>query len=142
MILYKLICKDCKISFDSWFSSSREYDKLKKQKFLNCHACDSLNVQKTLMSPSILRSKNNIKIDNQAFKAKKIEKTLLEYQNFIKKNFDYVGENFSYEARSIHYENKKTSRGVYGTASKEDLKELNEEGIKVETMPWVKNIIN
>jgi hypothetical protein len=142
MILYKLICKDCEISFDSWFSSSREYDKLKKQKFLNCHACDSLNVQKTLMSPSILRSKNNIKIDNQAFKVKKIEKTFLEYQNFIKKNFDYVGENFSYEARSIHYENKKTSRGVYGTASKEDLKELNEEGIKVETMPWVKNIIN
>tara|TARA_B100000795_G_scaffold162328_1_gene121944 strand:- start:26 stop:454 length:429 start_codon:yes stop_codon:yes gene_type:complete len=142
MILYKLICKDCEVSFDSWFSSSGEYEKLKKQKFLNCHACDSLNVQKTLMSPSIFRSKNNTKIDNQELKAREIKKITSEYKNFIKKNFDYVGENFSYEARSIHYENKKTSRGIYGTATKDDLKELNEEGIKVETMPLVKNILN
>tara|TARA_B110000971_G_scaffold12233_1_gene11483 strand:- start:93 stop:521 length:429 start_codon:yes stop_codon:yes gene_type:complete len=142
MILYKLICKDCEVSFDSWFSSSGEYEKLKKQKFLNCHACDSLNVQKTLMSPSIFRSKNNTKIDNQELKAREIKKIASEYKNFIKKNFDYVGENFSYEARSKHYENKKTSRGIYGTVTKDDLKELNDEGIKVETMPLVKNILN
>ena len=42
----------------------------------------------------------------------------------------------------MHYDNKKASRGVYGTASKEDIKELNEEGIKVEMMPWVKNTRN
>ena len=138
MILYKLICKDCEVSFDSWFSSSGEYEKLKKQKFLNCHACDSLNVQKTLMSPSVFRSKNNIKTNNLELKAREVKKTISEYQNFIKQNFDYVGENFSYEARSAHYENKKTSRGVYGTASKKELKELKEEGIKVEMMPWVK----
>ena len=135
MILYKLICKDCETSFDSWFSSSKEYDNLKKQKFLNCHICDSLNVQKTLMSPSVFRTKNNVKINNQDLKIKKI---ISEHHNFIKNNFDYVGENFSYEARSAHYENKKTSRGVYGTASKKELKELKEEGIKVEMMPWVK----
>ena len=34
MILYKLICKDCKNSFDSWFSSSKEYEKLKKKNYL------------------------------------------------------------------------------------------------------------
>jgi len=135
MILYKLICKDCETSFDSWFSSSKEYDNLKKQKFLNCHICDSLNVQKTLMSPSVFRTKNNVKTNNQDLKIKKI---ISEHRNFIKNNFDYVGENFSYEARSAHYENKKTSRGVYGTASKKELKELKEEGIKVEMMPWVK----
>ena len=142
MILYRLICKDCEFLFDSWFSSSREYEKLKKKKFLNCHACNSLNVQKTLMSPSILRSNNDTKINNQELKIKEIKKKISEYQNFIKKNFDYVGKNFSYEARSIHYENKKASKGIYGTASKEELKELNEEGIKVETMPLVKNILN
>ena len=53
-----------------------------------------------------------------------------------------MGENFSYEARSIHYENKKTCRGIYGTASKENLKELTEEGIKVEMISLVKNILN
>ena len=142
MILYRLICKDCEFSFDSWFSSIREYEKLKKQKFLNCHICNSPNVEKTLMSPNVVKSKDNTKIVNQELKNKEIKKKILEYQNFIKKNSIYVGENFAYEARSIHYKNKKTSKGVYGIASKKDLKELNEEGIEVNKIPWVKNIIN
>ena len=84
MILYRLICKDCETSFDSWFSSSKEYEKLKKKKLLNCHDCNSFNIQKTLMSPSVFRSKNNAKVYNQELKVKKITKTISEYQNFIK----------------------------------------------------------
>ena len=30
MIKYKLFCKECNLKFDSWFASSKEYDKLKK----------------------------------------------------------------------------------------------------------------
>ena len=86
-----------------------------------------MNVVKTLMSPNVFRSKNKIKINNQ---------------NFIKKNLDYVGENFTYEARSIHYKSKKTSKGIYGTATKKDLKELKEEGIETEMIPWIKDDIN
>jgi len=142
MIKYKLNCNECDISFDSWFSSSKEYEKLKKKNFINCHICDSLNVEKSLMSPSVFRSKNNIKIDNQDLKYKEIKKTISEYQKFIKKNFDYVGENFAYEARSIHYKNKKASKGIYGSATKEDLKDLKEEGIETEIIPWVKNKTN
>ena len=37
-----------------------------------------------------------------------VNKKIKEYQNFIKKNFDYVGNNFAYEARSIHYDKKET----------------------------------
>tara|TARA_B110000261_G_scaffold153634_1_gene184431 strand:- start:501 stop:929 length:429 start_codon:yes stop_codon:yes gene_type:complete len=142
MIIYKLICKDCSNSFDSWFSSSKEYEKLKKKKFLNCHVCNSLNVEKTLMSPNVFKSKNDTKIDNQDLRYTEMKKTILKHQNFIKKNLDYVGENFAFEARSIHYDNKKNSKGIYGMATKEDLKELNEEGIDVETIPWEKNTTN
>ena len=28
MIKYKLFCNDCELKFDSWFSSSSEYEKL------------------------------------------------------------------------------------------------------------------
>ena len=139
MIKYKLKCKDCETSFDSWFSSSKEYEKLKKKNFLNCYNCNSLNIEKNLMSPNIFKSKNNIKIDN---KYSEIKKTISEYQKFIKKNFDYVGENFTYQARSIHYKNKKLSKGIYGKATKDDLKELKEEGIEVEVMPWIKDTTN
>jgi len=118
MIKYKLTCKNCNNIFDSWFSSSKEYEKLKKQNYLNCHICKSLDVEKTLMSPSILKTSNKPQIEIKNDKYKKIKKKINAYQKFIKKNFEYVGENFAYEARSIHYKNKKKSKGIYGSISK------------------------
>ena len=94
------------------------------------------------MSPTVFMSKNVSKIDSQIQKYKKTKKVILKYQQFIKKNFDYVGENFAYEARSLHYKNKKASKGIYGTATKENLKELKEEGIEAEIIPWIKNNMN
>ena len=142
MIKYRLICKDCEITFDSWFSSSKEYERLKKKDFVNCHICNSLSVEKTLMSPNVFMTKNISKTDIENQKYKKTKKAILKYQQFIKKNFDYVGENFAYEARSLHYKNKKASKGIYGTSTKEDLKELKEEGIEAEIIPWIKDNTN
>ena len=143
MIKYKLICKDCETTFDSWFSSSKEYEKLKKRKFLNCHFCNSLNVGKALMSPNLSVSKKSLRdINSSSAKYREIKKKISNYQEFIKKNFEYVGENFAYEARSLHYKNKKKTKGIYGTATKEDLNELKEEDIKVEILPWIKNTTN
>ena len=105
MIKYRLICKDCETTFDSWFSSSKEYERLKKKDFINCHFCSSLSVEKTLMSPSIFMSKNDFRADNQIQRYKKTKKVILKYQEFIKKNFDYVGENFSNEETLLHKQN-------------------------------------
>ena len=140
MIKYNLLCKKCELTFDSWFASSKEYDKLKKKKLINCHGCGSIKVEKNLMAPKLI-SKNFIPTNkkNDLIKYKKIKKTINEYQKFIKNNFDYVGENFAYEARSIHYKNKKKHKGIYGTASKQDLKELKEEGIDAQMVPWFDN---
>ena len=137
MIKYNLLCKKCDLAFDSWFASSKEYDKLKKKKLLNCLRCGSLKVEKNLMAPKLITknlSHNNEKKD--LIRYKKIKKTIREYQKFIKNNFNYVGENFAYEARSIHYNNKKKNKGIYGTASEQDLKELKEEGIDAQMVPW------
>lgn len=142
MIKYKLICEDCENEFDSWFSASKEYEKLKKLKYLNCHLCGSLNIKKTLMSPFISNSQKNCKIDLKIQKNKDLLKKINEYQIFIKKNFDYVGKNFSYEARLLHYKDKKNSKGIFGSASREEIKQLNDEGIEVNTIPWLKNKIN
>ena len=60
MIKYKLKCNDCEKNFDSWFSSSLEFEKLKNKKFLNCHFCGSKKIVKNLMAPNILNSVSNI----------------------------------------------------------------------------------
>ena len=56
MIKYKLLCKNCDLNFDSWFASSKEYEKLKKKNFLNCHNCNSKKIEKSLMAPKFLNS--------------------------------------------------------------------------------------
>ena len=137
MIKYNLLCKKCDLAFDSWFASSKEYDKLKKKQLLNCLGCGSLKVEKNLMAPKLISKNSSHKNEKKDFtRYQKIKKTIREYQKFIKNNFDYVGENFAYEARSIHYNNKKKNNGIYGTASKQDLKELKEEGIDAQMVPW------
>ena len=67
----------------------------------------------------------------------KIFLTIKNYQKFIKDNFKYVGDNFAYEARSIHYNSKKPTKGIHGKASQKDVKELKEEGIDTQLIPWV-----
>ena len=139
MIKYKLICKNCKISFDSWFGSSKEFEKLKKKNFLSCHNCNSKRIEKTLMAPKLINHSTDKINTEKNHKLNKINKKIKEYKAFIKKNFEDVGKNFAYEARSIHYNSKKKDKGIFGTASKEEIKELKEEGIDTGIIPWVED---
>ena len=139
MIKYKLKCKKCRLLFDSWFASSLEYEKLRKKNYLNCHRCGSLQVEKTLMAPRFLNKSWKKDINIKDRKYQKINDKIKEYQKFIKKNFRYVGENFAYEARSIHYRNKKKEKGIYGTTSREEIKDLKDEGIDTKIIPWIED---
>ena len=135
MIKYNLACK-CGKNFESWFSSSSEYDLLKRNQLINCMYCNSTSVKKSVMAPN-LSSKSNKKLDKIVVQ-KKIKKQLVEFRKYIEKNCIDVGDNFVNEARSIHYDNK-TSKGIYGKATSEEATELLEEGIDVVTVPWVKD---
>ena len=139
MIKYRLICKNCDSKFDSWFASSKEFERLKKKKFLNCHLCNSKDVEKTLMTPNFISNSNGENLGKKELKIKEINKKIKEYQKFIKNNFEYVGKNFAYEARSIHYNKKKKNKGIFGTATNDEIKELNDEGIITETIPWIED---
>ena len=113
MIKYNLNCEECKKYFDSWFSTSSEFDKIKRMKLLSCPFCNSKKIKKSLMAPNLANTKkrNNLNQDKKFIDTKN---KLKEYKKFIKKNFQYVGENFTYEARSIHYnKNKKKKRHIW-----------------------------
>jgi len=133
MIKYNLICK-CGNTFESWFSSSSEFDSLCKKKLVKCIYCESPSVKKTVMSPN-LSSKSN-KVLKKTKLEKNIKKQLIDFRRYIEKNCINVGENFTKEARSIHYD-KKTSKSIYGKATPEETSELLEEGIEVSTIPWI-----
>ena len=135
MIKYLLNCKNCNLEFESWFASSKEFDKLKKLKLLNCQDCNSRKIEKSLMKPNLANT--NFKKDKTSKNNKNLKKKIIEYQKFIKKNFEYVGENFAYEARTIHY--NKNKKNIYGKASNDEVRELKEEGINTSTIPWIED---
>ena len=138
MIKYNLECK-CGKTFESWFSSSNEYDALKSKKLINCIYCNSTSIKKSIMSPNLPSKSNQNSKKNKV--EKNIKKQLLNIRKYIEKNCKDVGDNFSQEARSIHYD-KKTSKGIYGKATAEETAELQEEGIDVATVPWIKDSEN
>ena len=138
MIKYNLAC-ECGKDFESWFSSSTEYDVLKKRKLVNCIYCNSTSVKKSIMSPNlpVKSQKKSKKVELE----KNIKKQLLNFRRYIEKNCKNVGDNFPHEARNIHYD-KKTSKGIYGKATQEEANELLEEGIEVATIPWINKYEN
>ena len=132
MIKYNLKCKN-KHEFESWFSDSKEFEKLVKKKMIECVFCKTTSVKKSIMSPSISNSSEPTFSNKEI---KKIKKDLVKLRKFIEKNFDYVGDNFPREVRKIYYdENKK--KNIYGTATLDETNELKEEGINLTTIPWV-----
>ena len=139
MIKYHLKC-ECGVTFESWFSNSEEYDNLEKKKLLSCQCGKSKNISKQIMSPQIsLKKKLNSSSSKKEIFLKTMSKKLRDLRNYIEKNSEYVGDNFTSEARSIHYD-KKNVRSIYGKATPEQTQELLEEGIKVDTVPWINKV--
>ena len=136
MIKYNLKCEN-NHDFESWFSDSAEFEKLKKKELLECIYCSSKKVKKSIMSPMISNAKNlaNIadKVDNN-FQNEKNK--LIKIRQYIENNFENVGENFSSKVRDIYYD-KNNNKTIYGTTTDEERKELADEGIDLLTIPWI-----
>ena len=136
MIKYILKCHNDH-EFESWFSNSKEYDKLNKKQLLECIYCSSKKINKSIMAPTILNSKEKNKqteIINRDFRDEKNE--LLNLRKYIEKNFEYVGKDFSKKVREVYYD-KKNKKAIYGTITTREREELAEEGIDLLSIPWV-----
>ena len=131
MIVFNLECKVCGISFEGWFANSKDFNKQKKQKIVNCPSCNSTSVKKTLVAPNLSKKSNS--------KQKKINKAIAsnisKYKKIVEENFDYVGDKFTEEAKKIKYSETK-DRPIYGEATIEQTKELIEEEIDIMPLPF------
>ena len=136
MIKYNLKCHNDH-EFESWFSNSKEFEKLNKKGLLECIFCASKKINKSIMAPMITNSKR--KSDNFEVLSKEIKNEkdkLLQLRKYIEKNFDYVGRDLSSKVREVFYD-KKSKKAIYGTATNKEREELAEEGIELLSIPWV-----
>jgi hypothetical protein len=130
MILFDLRCKDGH-GFEAWFRDSAAYDDQAAAGDLACPVCGSADVSKALMAPAV---NSRPKID--AGQAAELMRVWRGVQHHIEKNFDHVGPQFAEEARKIHY-GEAAKHSIYGEATKTEAKELRDEGIEVNQIPWL-----
>jgi hypothetical protein len=130
MILFDLRCKDGH-AFEAWFRDSAACEDQVAARDLACPVCGSAEVSKALMAPAV---NSRPKID--AAQAAEAMRLWRRVQNHIEKNFDHVGGRFAEEARKIHH-GEAEKRSIYGEATKAEAKELRDEGIAVNQIPWL-----
>ena len=106
MIKYNLKCKH-KHEFESWFLDSKEFEKLKSKKMIECIFCKTKSIEKSIMAPNVLSQEQKQKNQKSIKYIKKIQKDLLKVRNFVEKNFEYVGSNFPREVRNVYYDKRK-----------------------------------
>ena len=155
MIRYSLVCEKGH-DFESWFASSAAYDKQVKRKLVTCPACGSAKVEKALMAPRLKRTDKGTGAPIEATlpeqaptptptaadtpvammspQEQELRSKLKELREHLTKNADYVGKKFPEEARKMHY-GEIEHRSIYGEASAEDAKALDDEGIEFHPLP-------
>ena len=139
MIKYTLTCNKGH-HFESWFSSSDSFEKLKKKGHLECAVCSSKEIEKSLMAPRITPNSNEKK-ETLISAQSALEKEIKALKNKIKKTARDVGEDFPAEARAMHY-GEKEDKPIIGKTTLEEARDLAEEGIPFAPLPWNDDKVN
>ena len=164
MVIYDLVC-EFDHAFEGWFDNAEDLSAQQDSGLLTCPYCNSSAVTKKLTAPKVGKKSNSTNAntkppvrpkerisensrgvaiggssvggpnqgDNpQAFN--KLQKMLGKVHEYIDNNFTDVGNRFTEEAISIH-NGEKEPENIRGTASKEQLKELADEGVQAVPLP-------
>ena len=157
MIRYALNCEKGH-GFESWFQNSAAYDKQVKRTLITCPICGSAKIEKAIMAPRLGHAEMaetprmppmpatppapaDAPVAVMSPPERELRKKLKELRDHITKNADYVGPRFPEQARKIHY-GEIEHRSIYGEASPDEAKELNEEGIAFHPLPILPDEFN
>jgi len=134
VIHYSLICNN-EHKFDAWFKNAQAYDEQANRRVLICPVCESHDVHKQMMAPSIARAdaeKVSLSIGHPEHK--QLRDALRAMRNKVVSEADYVGDKFAEEARKIHFK-EVDPRGIYGEATREEAASLLEDGVDFMPLP-------
>ncbi|MFT3995817.1 MAG: DUF1178 family protein [Asticcacaulis sp.] len=131
MIRYALRCEFAH-EFEAWFSNSAAFDEQQARALIECPHCGSSHVEKAIMAPMVRTSET---VETRQADAKKaMAEAMHRIRSHVEQNFDYVGEGFAREARDMH-EGLTPERPIYGEASREEVRELIDDGVPVAPLP-------
>ena len=139
MIVFNLICGNSH-GFEGWFASAADFEHQQQAALLSCPVCGNNRVSKALHAPRVNtgsapqsseRARHG-KDDAQQYA--NVGSELVQMIEYVIANTEDVGAAFPEEARKIHYK-EAPERRIRGSASREEVSELREEGIEVVALP-------
>ncbi len=142
MVVYNLAC-DNRHLFEGWFASSEVFDEQAQALSVSCPVCGSSGVIKQPSAPNIGRgssSQGSEKNEQEGprgvarFPEEAFRELRAKVLDYMLKNTEDVGKKFPEEARRI-YNRESPERAIRGQATREQAKELKEEGIDVVALP-------
>ena len=148
MIVFNLTCGN-EHSFEGWFASAAEFERQQLATQLNCPLCGNTTVHKGLHAPYV--NTGSAPPTPQHEIAEKSPSVPDQYVNIgaevtrmiehLIANTEDVGSEFPEEARKIHYQ-EAPERKIRGSASREEVEELREEGIEVIAVPVPRHLVD
>jgi hypothetical protein len=141
MIVFNLGCENSH-RFEGWFASSEDFERQLGGRLVTCPMCGNANVSRLPHAAHIGRSGSK---PQRPERAEPAAATQMQYANVgsellarlvehIVEHTEDVGPAFPEEARKIHYQ-EAPERQIRGTASREEVEALKDEGIEVVALP-------
>ncbi|KDE20958.1 hypothetical protein AZ09_02300 [Acetobacter aceti 1023] len=156
MICYQLCCANGH-TFEGWYRDSAAFARLKQESLLSCAVCGSPKVEQALMAPAIVKGNSRPKkaetpapeatphqpeasVAEQPPHSRQpdnLMEALRQIRAVVEENCENVGSNFADEALRIHH-GEAPERGIYGDMTAAEREMLEDEGVDVLPLPWVR----
>jgi hypothetical protein len=135
LIIYDLKCGDGH-KFEGWFHDRGTFEEQKARAFIACPVCGKTDASVMPSSVAVMgrechSSHEKKEVDVSPMKA------LREFQEYIQKNFDDVGDKFTEVALRIHH-GEEDKRNIKGTTTQSEEETLREEGVQFIKIPLLK----
>jgi len=135
VIIYDLRCQDGH-KFEGWFKDRGAFEEQKAERLIACPVCGIADV--TLVPSSVAIMGREARSASEKPKtAVSPLKILREFQEYIHKHFDDVGEKFTEVALRIHH-GEEEKRDIRGTTTRSEEEMLLEEGVQFIKIPLPK----
>ena len=139
MIVFDLGCENSH-RFEGWFASNEDFERQIGRRLVACPLCGTANVSRLPHASHIRtggkeRAGRTVAVATAPQQYANIgSEVLTKLVEHIIQNTEDVGAEFPEEARKIHYR-AAAERRIRGTASREEVDSLRDEGIEVVALP-------
>lgn len=138
MIIFDLQCAN-EHRFEGWFKNAAEYKNQLASSMIHCPLCGTEQVAKVPTASHLnlgktVEQKPQAAQTEQAILSQDADAFLYKLHEHVKQNFEDVGDKFAAEAKRIHH-GETEERNIRGNATKDEVAELNDEGIMAFPLP-------